>query len=114
MKMLNLRYQEYKLALLYFRASALLAKRDQLCMADREILLVRLLDYCYYRYLSFDQSLSIDLRNRYTIKSHQAKEFVISYFENHLPSAVHKYCNKIFGISNWSHVSPIDYYSKNA
>lgn len=110
MKQLNLRYQEYKLALLYFRASALIFKNDQWCKEDRNALMLHLFDYCYYRYLSFDLSISVDLRNRYTVKSFQAKEFIISYFDKYLPTAVHKYCNKIFGIGNWSHVLPSDYY----
>jgi len=110
MKLLNLRYQEYKLALLYFRASALVANNRQWNEVDRDILMRRLFDYCYFRYMSFDISISVSVRNRYSLKSLQAKEYIISYMEKNLPSAVHKYCNKIFGVNNWSHVLPSDYY----
>jgi len=110
MKQLNLRYQEYKLALLYFRASALLAKGEQWNKEDRDALMIRLFEYCYFRYLSFNLSISIDLRNRYSIKSLQAKEFVIAYFEKYIPTSANRYCNKIFGIRNWSHVIFSDYY----
>jgi len=109
MKMLNLRFQEYKLALLYFRASALLTN-NYLNNTDRNILIIRLFEYCYYRYLTFDLSIPIGKRNIYSVKSRQAKENIITYFEKFLPSATHKYCNKIFGVRNWSHVLPSDYY----
>jgi len=113
MKQLNLRYQEYKLALLYFRASALVSNKRQWHNADRDVLLLRLFDYCYFRYLSFDLSISVDLRNRYTVKVHQAKEFIVSYFEQFTPEHANKYCNRIFGVGNWSHVLPSDYYRNN-
>lgn len=110
MKQLNLRYQEYKLALLYFRASALFNNNRLWNEADKNILKLRLFNYCYYRYLTFDLSIPIGKRNAYSVKCHQAKEYIISFFEKFTPDHARLYCNRLFGVGNWSHVLPSDYY----
>lgn len=107
-KPLNLRFQEYKLALQYFRASALIAQCSHWNKADTDRLILRLFDYCYYRYRTFDLSVDVSKRNLYSVKALQAKEFIISYLERYSPNVVIKYCNKIFGVGNWSHVLPSD------
>jgi len=110
MSNINLRYQEYRLALLFFRASALLASNYQLPKSDIPYLIRWLFDYCYYRYLTFDITIASTKRNKASVKSKKAKENMIAYLQRRSDNTAFDYCNKIFGVDNWTYVLPRDYY----
>jgi len=109
MEPLNLRLQEYRLALLIFRAGCLLAFNTQTNSVDRMQLLYDLFEYCYYRYLSFDTSINISARNKYSVKSFTAKARIVVYLYKNKTDRANSYCDKIFGKGNWENIIPLAY-----